>query len=314
MNRSVVKRNLKKSKSMTLKASEKVSTTIKNDSGAKAFIIKMIKIMILIFFGFVVLFPFYYMISISLLSDSWIHTNGTYPLIPDGVNVDTYIYVVATKFIASFTFSVVVMLVNVLLRVIVCMLLGYAFGMYNFRFKNTIWSLLILTMFIPEIALISGQYKVTVELGLDSGIGLLLGLAAPFVATMFTAYMFRNAFETIPSEVKEAAIIDGITGTQFFFKIAIPMISSTIWTVVILTAFASWNSYVWPSMLLFESNLQTMTLWIFGVSVDSNDGSNIIRNLEMAAATLTVLPTIIVYFLFKNKINSTVAASGGVKG
>ncbi len=168
-------------------------------------------------------------------------------------------------------------------------------------------------MVIPEVALISGQYKMAINLGLTQGIGLIVGLSAPFIATMFTAYMFRNAFETIPVEVKEAAMIDGISGTQFFFKIAVPMISSTIWTVVILTAFASWNSYVWPSLLLSDSNFETMTLWLFISSIDPEDNVAL-KNLEMAAAFVTVIPTLVVYFLFKNKINSTVAASGGVKG
>ncbi len=312
MNRSSVVRNLKKSEAMNRKASEKVSMTVKNDTGFKSFISKMLKMSILIFFGVVVLFPFYYMISISFLADENA-LNGPYPLIPEGMNWDTYKYVVATEFLASFTFSIIVMIVNVMLRVIVCMLLGYAFGMYNFSGKKIMWHLLMLTMVIPEVALISAQYRITINLGLDSGIGVLLGLAAPFVATMFMAYMFRNAFETIPNEVKEAAMIDGIGGVQFFFKIAVPMISSTIWTVVILTAFASWNSYVWPSLLLSDSNLNTMTLWIFNVSIDPEDNL-VFKNLEMAAATITVIPTIVVYLIFKNKINSTVAASGGVKG
>ncbi len=311
MNKTSIRRTLKKTEKATEKASQKVSITVKETSGAKTFAIQIIKICILVFFGLIVLFPFYYMISISLMSKE--EVVGILPYLPEDPTFWSYFTVLGMTFVRDFTFSVIVMLVNVVLKVIVCLMLGYAFGFFNFRFKNLIWNLLMITMIIPEVALISGQYKMSINLGLTEGIGLVLGLAAPFIATMFTAYMFRNAFETIPSEVKDAAMIDGISGPQFFFKVALPMISSTVWTVVILTAFASWNSYVWPSLLLSDSDLHTMTLWLFIGSIDP-DVNIMLYNLEMAAAFITVIPTIIIYLLFKEKINSTVSSTGGVKG
>lgn len=311
MNKFTIKSNIRKANRTSRKASQQVSMTVKDDTGFLKFFWNLLKISLLIFFALVILFPFYYMISISLLSNE--DVIGSIPIVPDDPTLNSYWTVLGTRFIGDFTFSVIVMLFNVLAKVVVCMMLGYAFGFYNFKFKRIIWNLLMLTMIIPEVALISGQYKMAINLGLTNGIGLIVGLSAPFIATMFTAYMFRNAFETIPTEVKEAAMVDGITGVHFFFKVAVPMISSTIWTVIILTAFASWNSYVWPSLLLADSDLKTMTLWLFVGSIDPEDNI-MLKNLEMAAAFITVIPTIIIYFLFKNKINSTVASSGGVKG
>lgn len=306
-----IRSNIKKAERSTRSASERVSMTVKNDSGFGSFVMTILKICVLIFFGLIILFPFYYMVSISLLSNE--DAMGSIPSFPTDPTLGSYFTVLNWLFVKDFVFSIIVMLTNVVLKVVVCMMLGYAFGFYNFKYKKLIWSLLLITMVIPEVAIISGQYKMAINLGLTDGLGLVLGLTAPFIATMFTAFMFRNAFETIPSEVKEAAMIDGISGSKFFFKVAIPMISSTVWTVVILTAFASWNSYVWPSLLLSDSEIHTMTIWLFRGSIDPDDNIAL-KNLEMAAAFVTVLPTLIIYFCFKNKINSTVAASGGTKG
>lgn len=94
-----------------------------------------------------------------------------------------------------------------------------------------------------------GQFLVVQKTALKDSL-VWVGLNIPFVAHIFSGYLFRNAFEAIPSQVKEAAAIDGISRTSFFFKIALPMVRSTLLTVVIITAFAAWNSYLWPNIIL----------------------------------------------------------------
>jgi|GEM_PF-5102905 sn-glycerol-3-phosphate transport system permease len=73
----------------------------------------------------------------------------------------------------------------------------------------------------------------------DNFFGMVFLVAIPFVASIFNALMFRNAFEAIPGRIKEVAMVDGAVGWRYLFKIAIPMVVPTILTVVILTALAS---------------------------------------------------------------------------
>ncbi len=313
MNKWMIKFNSYKHSLATRKVADKVSTRVKESSGLVNFTKTLLKATILMLFGFVVIFPFFYMISMSLMTYAeTTNPNGT-PILPDVPMWSNYWEAFTNGYILVFVFSSLIMITNVLLKVIVTMMLGYAFGNYNFKGKNVLWIFFLATMIIPEVALISGQYTMTIKLGWDTGIGLLLGLSAPYIASVFTAYMFRNAFEAIPNSVKEAAIIDGIEGKSYFFKIAIPMVSSTTWTVIILTAFASWNSYMWPALVLGGSNLNTMTLWLFNVGLPP-DGSTMLIQLQMAGAVLTIIPTLIVYLIFKKRINSTVAATGANKG
>ncbi len=310
--RTQISANVKRNNKKALKASERVSRRVATSNPYTRTALMIFKISILVFFGFLVLFPFYYMISMSLMS--WDEMNsGNIPLTPDDPSLGNYISAFNNGFWQSFFFTTFVVCVNIILKLFVCILLGYAFGNYNFRGKNVIWWILMLSLAIPEVALLSGQYGVTVELGMTSGPLLAIGLCAPFVASVFTGYMFRIAFEGIPSSVKEAAMIDGVSGPGYFFRIALPMISSTIWTVVILTVFASWNSYMWPSILMVDSSIDTIPLWLFNVGRDT-DGSGVIHNeWQMAGTVLATLPTVIFYFIFKNKINNVVAG-GANKG
>lgn len=314
MNKSIIKANANRVSKSTRKASEKVGMTVRETNGFATAIKLCIKMLILIAVGIFIIFPFYYMFTISLMSQTTVENPGGIPLFASNPSLQNYLYVLKNGYLKAFVFSILVMLTNVVLKLIVCIMMGYAFGMYEFRGKKALWAFLIITMAIPEIALIAAQYDVATGLALTSGPMTVVGLAIPFVAQVFTVYMFKNAFETIPTSVKEAAMIDGVSGVDFFFKIAVPMISSTIWTVVILTAFTSWNSYVWPSLILGGStDWNTMTLWIFNVSQGSVDGRHL-DNIQMASATLTVLPTIIVYVILKKRIDNTVAATGANKG
>ncbi len=307
---SKIKSNSKKYTKASTKASEIVARRVSQSNGFGKFAGLLLKIFILAFFGFLVLFPFYYMFSMALMSYDEII--GISPLWPEKLIFENFLLALQNGLVAAFVVSTLVLVLNIVMKVTVCMMLGYAFGNYNFRFKNSIWWILMITLTIPEIALISGQYDVTVALSLSEGPLVLLGLSVPFIASIFTGFMFRNAFESIPSSVKEAAVIDGVSGAGYFFKVAMPMVSSTTWTVVILTTFASWNSYMWPSLLLIGSDVDTIPIWLFDVARPVDEGSHELPQVQMAASIFATLPTVIIYFLFRGKINTVVA--GGNKG
>lgn len=311
MNKTQITKFSKKYSKASNKSAFKVSRRVKQTNGILNALLFLLKAFILAFFGFIILFPFYYMISMSLMTLAEII--GIAPLFPSNPQLGNYASAMNNGFWEAFVFSTSVLVVNIMLKLIVCILLGYAFGNYNFRFKNTIWWLFMLTLTIPEVALISGQYNVIIQTGMNRGLSLLVGLCAPYVASVFTAYMFRIAFESIPTSVKEAAMIDGISGSSYFFKVAIPMISGTIWTVVILTTFASWNSYMWPALVLTGSDLDTIPLWLFNVGRPIDESSQFHTEWQMAGSVLATIPTVIIYFLFKNKINAVVAG-GANKG
>lgn len=300
-------------------AGEKVSRRVTTSSPVVKAITQTLKWFTIIFAAFIILFPFYYMISMSLMSNTEIEAplvpgTDTPLFLPDTPMWENFTLAWKSGYFEAFLFSSAVVVVNIVFKLFVCVLLGYAFGNFNFRYKKQIWWLFMLTLVIPEVALLSGQWKIVVNNGLNHGLMLLLTLSGPFIASVFTAFMFRNAFEAIPSSVKEAALMDGISGPRYFFQVSLPMIKGTIWTVVILTTFASWNSYMWPSMVLGASDYDTMPLWLLNVGTAIEGDGMVYQEVRMAGSVLAIIPTLVFYLLFRGKINSAVTGDSANKG
>lgn len=300
------------------KTSKKVNRRVENSSIFGMITRNFVKIFILLFFGSLIIFPFYYMITSSLMSyeeitnDSSLGIDALPILWPSIFQWHNYVDAFKNGYFQALWFSTSVVIFSLLFKISVCLLLGYAFGRFEFKGKKVLWFLFMLTLMVPEVALMSGQYKICINnFGFD-GLGLYISLAGPYIASIFTAYLFRNGFEAIDDSVKEAALIDGIGGVRFFFIIAIPMIAPIIWTQVILGALASWNSYIWPSLILAMSgDHKTIPLWLFEVGKLNADGTENIHGtaIRVAGSVLAILPTMIFYFIFKRRINASLTGS-----
>ncbi|QJR44308.1 carbohydrate ABC transporter permease [Mycoplasma miroungirhinis] len=282
------------------------------------------KFFVFTFFGLLILFPFYLMISMSLLDTQVVLTNNTsnlpiYPKSVDGDGISLHFENFKNAFQSGYFKSLVmtagVTAISIVGKIFFSITFGYAFSLRKWKFKSASWLLFLSLLVLPEVALLSGQYKVAVTLGWHVGPMQLVSLSMPFVASVFSGFMYRNSFESIPDSVKESAMIDGASEFKFFVKIAIPMVKSTTWTVGILTAFAAWNSFIWPSLILSGSNnngYSVLNLWLFttGKSSDSDISSRIFINIRMAAIILVILPMFITYFFFRKRIMNAISRQG----
>ena len=271
------------------------------------------KIFVLVFFGSIVLFPFYYMISSSLMTHAEATDTLKTHLYPKNPQWGNYTDAFKDGYWQAIMYSFGIVAVTIVFKIFITILMGYAFSLKKYRGKKLIWYFFLSLMMLPEVALMSGQYQMIVKLGWQAGTGVLLGLFVPFVASVFSAFMFKNAFEAIPDRTKEAAMVDGASNLTYFFKIALPMIRPTTLTVVILTAFASWNSYMWPALLLQGKDIQTIPTWVFLTGRDSN--GDLIMPIRMAGTVLAILPMMIVYFGFRGRIMKAISRQGSaIKG
>ncbi|ADE19799.1 carbohydrate ABC transporter permease [Mycoplasma crocodyli] len=279
------------------------------------------KLTILCLFGLVILFPFYYMVATSLMSNDQIdlmNSGGGLQLVPDGLNWENF----SQAFVEGYwkalgvTFSNV--LISVVLKIVVTMSLGYAFSLQKWAGKKIIWRILLSLLVLPEVALLSGQYQMVVNLSLQQELHkVILAIALPFVASIFNAMMFRNAFEAIPGRIKEVALVDGATGMRYFLKIAAPMVTPTTLTIIILTSLASWNSYLWPA-LISGNKIDVMSTWLFTVGIrrsETGENMGLYQNIRMAGAIIVIVPMFIVYFIFRKKIMNAISRQGStIKG
>lgn len=324
-----------------LKASaEKSSSIVKDSSFTGVLFSSVLKLISLCFFGVIILFPFFLMISLSLFNDiesqnlanefKLIPSFSKGPSFKNGALQDlpwkevvqnTYTRAFSTGYWNSLIITFLNVLVSVVLKVIVTMLMGYAFSLKNWRGKNVIWFFALALLVLPEIALLSGQLQVVFRLKLNATyFGFVLTIALPFVASVFNAIMYKTAFEAIPDRIKEVALVDGAVGYKYFLKIAAPMVLPTTLTVVILTALAAWNAYLWPSLTSTGStkDFQVLSVWLFkaGIDPDVQDSSaNIQQNVKMAASIIAILPMFLVYLLFRKRIMAAISRQGStIKG
>ncbi|MBN0919034.1 carbohydrate ABC transporter permease [[Mycoplasma] gypis] len=285
------------------------------------------KITILGFFGLIILFPFYFMISQSLVpaaSSSDTQTIFYYPHSTTSSKLEldwsNFVNAFQKGYFNAILFTAGTTALSVTCRIFFAMTFGYAFSLRKWRFKNLSWAFFLALLVLPETALLAGQYQVVVRLNFHVGSWKMVALTMPFVASVFSGFMFRNAFEAIPDSVKESSMIDGASELKFFVRIAIPMIKSTLWTVCILTALASWNSFIWPQLILGskgDGGYTVMNVWLFttGKNEMNPEDTQIVRSIRMAATILVILPMFVTYFIFRGRIMKAISRQGsGQKG
>ncbi|WP_369016497.1 carbohydrate ABC transporter permease [Metamycoplasma hominis] len=278
------------------------------------------KIIILVFFALVIIFPFYFMIEMSFVEKQLSTDSRTTILFPRAIVEggksffpENYKDAFESGFLEALVFTAAITTFSVLIRLGFSITLGYALSLRNWRGKNSFFIFFISLMILPEVALLSGQYRLVVALGWTIGWGQFFALVMPFAASIFFGYMYKNAFEAIPNSVKESSMLDGANGIKYFFKIAMPMVSATTWTVCILTAFASWNSYTWPALIFktLGSPWKPLNLWVFTTGKSQESEIKIVyTSIRMAATVIAILPMFIIYFILKKRIMNAISRQG----
>lgn len=251
---------------------------------------------------------------------------SSFSIIPKSLTWTNYSTAANTKargnsdYWSAFALTFANVIFSIIVKIFITLFAGYAFSLKKWRGKNILWAILMGLLILPEVALLSGQYKVVTEWNnvmalRNNFIGAMVIIAVPFVASIFNALMFKNAFESIPSRIKEVALVDGAAGAKYLFKIAIPMVTPTTLTVVILTALAAWNSYLWPALAL-GSDYFIISTWLFHVGRDESSGVPIVlQSIKMAGAVLVIIPMFIFYFAFRKRIMNAISRQGStIKG
>ena len=172
--------------------------------------------------------------------------------------------------------------------------------------SNTIFTLLLATMMVPGEMLIIQNYQTVSALGwIDSFKGLIL----PYIANVFYIFLLRQYFMQIPEQLYKAAKIDGCSDWKYLWKIIIPNTISAVATIGILNFIASWNAFLWPLLITNKDSMRVLTIGLTHFTNES--GSQV--HLQMAAATIIIVPVVIIYLFLQKYIISGVTR-GGLKG
>ncbi|MBD3919417.1 carbohydrate ABC transporter permease [Paenibacillus sp. PR3] len=184
-------------------------------------------------------------------------------------------------------------------------IVGYVLAKFAFPGRTIVFIFIISTLMVPTEMLIIPWYLLASKLGLsDTYAGLLL----PGLISAFGIFLMRQFMESLPSELLDAARIDGLNEWRVFSSIAVPIMKPALATLAILSFISSWNQFIWPFIVLQTESKYTLPVGMVYFSSEMKDNSGWI--LIMTAATVSVLPLISIFLIFQKRIIQGIALSG----
>jgi multiple sugar transport system permease protein len=182
-------------------------------------------------------------------------------------------------------------------------LAAYAFARMKFWGRDNIFVLFLSMMMVPQPVYIVPSYIVLVKLG---WIDTYQALIVPWLAHIFSIFLLRQHFKTIPNDLYDAAIIDGCSRFAFLWRVMLPLSKAILVAVVIFTIVGTWNSFLWP--LVMTNTPEVRPLQVGLARFSQEQGTN--HELMMAAAAFSIAPLIVAYFFAQKQIIQSLATSG----
>ncbi len=273
----------------------------------------------LVLMAILFLFPFYWMIITSLKSGDEIQgvLEGY-----EGVQTFWPVNLVNNYADLSSTFNFGTYMGNTLIvgifttigTVLTCILAAFALARLNFKGQNLVFSLLLATMMIPGEMMVITNYLTVSNFGWTDGsrLGAYLAMVVPFMTSVSYTYLLRQNFKQIPNELYLAAKVDGKSDWQYLWRVMVPLASSTLVTIFILSLMGSWNAYVWPNLI--ASGNDSLKLVSNGLRDSFQTGTDFDEyGRQMAATVLVTVPLLIVFIIFRKYIMRGVSRAG-IKG
>jgi multiple sugar transport system permease protein len=247
-------------------------------------------------------FPFLWMVLTSLkpLGESRLFPPTLWP---STVSFDSYISLFQDLDFGTYLANTVVVVLIGFVGLAFVAMAGYAFAKFRFRGKELMFVLVLATMMIPVQVTMIPTYLILNSVRLTNT---LPGIALPTLVSAFNIFLFRQFMATIPDELLEAARLDGASEWRILGSIVLPLSRPILAVLGVLTFISGWNSFLWP--LIIANDPQHYTLSV-GLSL-LNQQLSINPPLQMAGATLMVLPILVVFVLLQRYIVQGFTLSG----
>ena len=184
-------------------------------------------------------------------------------------------------------------------KLIISLMAAFAFSHFEFRGKNFLFFLILITLMLPIPVRIVPLFELFVKMGKVNkhlGVDTYFSLIAPFIASATGTFLFRQHFLTIPAELTDAAKIDGCSPMRFLFQILIPLSKNTIGALVVIEFVYIWNQYLWPLIVINSEELKVVQLGIrmlIATEALQNWG------VMMAGVLMAMLPPLVVFFIMQ---------------
>lgn len=268
---------------------------------------------VLILGAVLAVFPFFWMVSTSLMTLGETINRQWLPASPQFSNYTTAW--TEAKFAKYFLNSVIITVTTLFGLLTTSILAGYAFARIKFFGRDFIFAVLLATMMIPEsVTMIPNFLMVRGSIiplpGLPewkgSWLNQLPALTVPFMANAFSIFLLRQFFIKIPDDLWDAARLDGAGHMRFLLQIVLPISKAPIMTVLIFAFIGSWNAFLWPLLVTTKDTWRPLMVGLWSFVTEAGPETQLL----MAGAVITLIPILILYFLTQKQFTEGIATTG----
>ncbi len=256
----------------------------------------------------VALFPVYFLVVASLQPTQYMFSRGLSLVLGDTATLANYRTLAEYRdglYLSWYKNSIMITVLQTVLSLFFSSLAGYALGVYRFRGRGLVFTLMLLVMMIPLEIIMLPLYKLCIGMGI---INTIAGVILPFILSPICIFFFQQFVSGLGDSFMEAGRIDGCTEFGIYFRIMMPLMKPAFGAMTILMAMNSWNGFLWP-LIILRTN-ENLTLPIGLASLISANAQKM--EVLLPGAVLSILP-IVILFLFNQKKFISGLTSGGVK-
>lgn len=271
---------------------------------------------------FLTVFPFYWMVRTALTPAADLYNDST-GLVPDHPTMINFLRVLGltsqeeavaaggsgaqVNFLRYLLNSVVYSGLIAVLQTLFCAMAGYTFARLRFPGRDVVFGVLIAALMVPPIFTVLPNFVLVKDLG---WLNTFVGMVAPTVLmTPFAVFFLRQFFLSVPREVEEAAVLDGVGPWGLFWRVVMPMTRGPLITIGLTTTVWAWKDYLWPLLSGRDEETRVLTVAL-GIFQQQSPNAQPDWTGLMAGSALSVLPVLVLLILLGRRLVESLNFTG----
>jgi multiple sugar transport system permease protein len=251
-------------------------------------------------------FPLYWAIVTSLRTDESVVSGAG--LIPDQFHLQAFTNALFnTQILTWYLNSIGTAVIITVIVILFGMMCAYALSQLRFPGRNLLYGVILASFMIPIPALYVTQFVLMNDLG---WVNTWAGIIAPQLIVPVVIIVYKQFFDAVPKEMREAVVLDGGGEYTLLFKVYLPLNWGITTALAIITFIGAWNNFLWPFLVITSEDMMTIPVGITQV----NDVFGVAYARIMAVALLGAMPVAAAYLIFQRRVTEAVMISSGVKG
>jgi multiple sugar transport system permease protein len=260
-----------------------------------------------IVFAVIWAFPLYWLIVTTFKPEDEV-VRPYIELWPDTFTFDAYVHIIKnTKIVRWYINSIIVSTAITMLVVFMGAACGYAISQLRFPGRSLLWGMILASFMVPIQALIVNHFVIMSNVGLLNS---LPGIVLPQLIHPVVVIVYKQFFDSVPRDFREAAIMDGANHFHLLSRIYLPMNWGVTAALAIITFITAWNAFLWPFLVTTTEDVMPVAVGITQVQ----DAFGIYYARLLSGAVLTGLPVALIYLIFQRRVTQAITLSAGIKG